>query len=71
VVLVNGSIQGVWQQTTRGSQSLVKVNLFCLPHASIHTGIEEAVERLGDFSRTKISLEYKQLSGVVNVHQGL
>ncbi len=59
VVLVNGSIQGVWQQTTRRSQTVVKVHLFCPPWTVIQNGIEAAVERLSDFSRTKISLEYE------------
>ncbi len=62
VVLVNGSIQGVWQQTTRRSQTIVKVHLFCPPRTLIQQGIEAAVERLSDFSRTKISLEYEQHS---------
>jgi len=62
VVLVNGSIQGVWQQTTRGSQTIVKVQLFCPPRTLIQKGIEAAVERLSDFSRTKISLEYEHHS---------
>lgn len=60
VVLINGSIQGVWQQTTRRSQTIVKVHLFCPPQTSIHKGIEAEIERLSDFSRTKISLEYEQ-----------
>lgn len=62
VVLVNGSIQGVWQQTTRRSQTIVKIQLFCLPTASIQKGIEAEVERLGDFSSTKISLETDHLT---------
>jgi hypothetical protein len=62
VVLVNGSIQGVWQQRTRRSQTIVKVQLFCPPRTWIQKGIEAAVERLSDFSRTKISLEYEHHS---------
>ena len=30
VVLVNGSMQGVWRSTTRRSQTIVKVQLFSL-----------------------------------------
>ena len=60
VVLVNGSIQGVWQQTARRSQTIVKVHQFSPPRTSIHQVIEAEVERLSDFSRTKISLEYEQ-----------
>jgi hypothetical protein len=64
VVLVNGSIQGVWQQTTRRSQTIVKVQLFCPPRTLIQKGIEAAVERLSDFSRTKNSLEYEHHSSL-------
>jgi hypothetical protein len=60
VVLVNGSIQGVWQQTTYRSQTIVKVNLFCPPQTLILKGIEAEVARLSDFTGTKISLEYEQ-----------
>jgi hypothetical protein len=62
VILVNGSIQGVWQSTTRRSQTIVKVHLFCSPTTSIHKGIEAEVERLSDFFKTKASLEYGHLS---------
>jgi uncharacterized protein YcaQ len=62
VILVNGSIQGVWQQTTRRSQTVVKVQLFCSPTAAIHKGIEAEVERLRDFFKTKVVLEYEHLS---------
>ena len=60
VVLVNGSIQGVWQQTARRSQSVVKVHLFCPPQTVIQKGIEAEVERLSDFFKTKVVLEYEQ-----------
>ena len=62
VVLANGSIQGVWEQTTRHSQTTIKVNLFCPPHSPIHKGIEAEVARLSDFSRMKISLQYEHLA---------
>ncbi len=62
VVLVNGSIQGVWQHTTRRSQTLVKVHLFCSPTALIQKGIEAEVERLSDFFKTNVFLEYEHLS---------
>jgi winged helix DNA-binding protein len=64
VVLVNGSIQGVWQSTTRRSQTLVKVQLFCSPTAVIRKGIEAEVERLRDFFKTNVSLEYEQHSPI-------
>ena len=59
VVLVNGSIQGVWQQTTRRSQTIIKVNLFPSPPAAIHKGIEAEAERLSDLFKTKVLLEYE------------
>ena len=62
VILVNGSIQGVWQYTTRRSQTVVKVHLFCSPTAVIQKGIEAEAERLSDFFKTKVLLEYKHLS---------
>ncbi len=58
VVLLNGSIQGVWQYTVRRLQTVVKVRLFSTPTASIRKGIEAEAERLGDFFKTKIALEY-------------
>lgn len=62
VVLVNGSIQGVWQSTTRRSQTVVKVHLFCSPSAVIQKGIEAEVERLSVFFKTKVVLEYEHHS---------
>lgn len=58
VVLVNGSMQGVWQSTTRRSQTIVRVRLFCSPTASIRNGIEAEAQRLSNFFKTKVSLEY-------------
>jgi hypothetical protein len=57
VVLVNGSIQGVWNTTVRRSQTIVNVQLFCSPTASIHRGIEAEIARLRDFFATNILLE--------------
>lgn len=59
VILVNGSIQGVWQSSTRRSQAVVKVHLFRSPTASIQKGIEAEVERLRDFFKTNVLLEYE------------
>ena len=57
VVLVNGSMQGVWQQKTQRSQTIVKVRLFGSPTAAIQKGIEAEAERLSDFFKTKVVLE--------------
>lgn len=62
VILVNGSIQGVWQYTARHSQTVVKVHLFYSPTALIQKGIEAEVERLSDFFKTNVLLEYEHLS---------
>jgi len=62
VILVNGSIQGVWQHTTRRLQTVVKVHLFCSLTAVIQKGIEAEVERLRDFFKTNVFLEYEHHS---------
>lgn len=58
VVLLNGSIQGVWQYTARRLQTVVKVRLFSTPTAPIRKGVEAEAERLRDFFKNKVSLEY-------------
>ncbi len=62
VVLINGSVQGVWRSTTRRSQTMVKLHLFCSPSALIRKWIEAEVERLSDFFKTKVFLEYEPAS---------
>lgn len=59
VVLVNGSIQGIWSYKIRRSQIVVKVNLFSPSTAAIRKGIEAEAERLSDFFKTKVLLEYE------------
>ena len=59
VVLVNGSIQGVWQSTTQRSQTVSKVQLFSSLTPEIRKGIEAEAERLGDYYKTKVLLEYE------------
>lgn len=61
VILVNGSMQGVWQYATRRSQTIVKVSLFCPSTAGIRKGIEAEMERLRDFFKTNVMLEYEDL----------
>lgn len=58
VVLVNGSIQGVWQHTMRRSHTAVNVRLFSPPTALIRKGVEAEAQRLSDFFKTKVLLEY-------------
>ena len=65
VVLVNGSIQGVWNSTTRRQQTIVKVHLFSPLPPQIREGIEAEAERLGDFYKTNVLLEYEISSSPV------
>lgn len=58
VILINGSIQGVWQYATRRWQTLVKVSLFCPSTTGIRKGIEAEMERLRDFFKKNVMLEY-------------
>jgi hypothetical protein len=60
VILVNGSIQGIWSYKIRRSQIVVKVNLFSPFTATIRKGIEVEAERLSDFFKAKVLLEYEQ-----------
>jgi len=59
VILVNGSIQGVWHYTIRRSQTVVKVNLFTSSTASIRKGIEAEAERLSHLFEKQVVLEYE------------
>jgi len=62
VVLVNGSIQGVWRSTIRRSHTVVKVKLFCSSTAAIRKGIEAEAERLSHFFEQEVLLEYEDPS---------
>lgn len=60
VVLVNGSIQGVWRSTPRRSHVVVTVRLFPSPTPLIKQGIEAEIARLSTFFQKEVSLEYEQ-----------
>lgn len=60
VILVNGSIQGIWSHKIQRLQTVVKVNLFSSLTASIQKGIEAEAERLSDFFKMNVLLEYEQ-----------
>ncbi len=62
VVLVNGSIQGVWHSTIRRSQTVIRVNLFSSSTASIRKGIEAEAERLSHLFEKEVLLEYESSS---------
>jgi hypothetical protein len=59
VILVNGSIQGVWHSTIRRAHTVVKVNLFCLSTGSIRKGIEAEAQRLSHLFEQEVVLEYE------------
>jgi hypothetical protein len=58
VVLVDGYIKGVWEYTTRRTQTIVKVQLFAPPTAAVRRGIAAEAQRLGGFLNTEVVLEY-------------
>lgn len=57
VILVNGSIQGVWHYKLRRSQIVIKVNLFSSSTAAIRKGIEAEAQRLSHLFEKEILLE--------------
>ncbi len=57
VILVNGSIQGVWNYTLRRSQIVIKVNLFCSSTTAIRKGIAAEAERLSHLFEKEVVLE--------------
>jgi len=62
VVLVNGSIQGVWDYKIRRSHIVVKVNLFCSSSTAIRKGIAAEAERLSHLFEKEVVLEDESLS---------
>jgi hypothetical protein len=62
VVLVNGSIQGVWDSTIRRSHIVVKVKLFCSSTTAIRTGIAAEAERLSHLFEKEVVLEVESAS---------
>jgi hypothetical protein len=59
VILVNGSIQGIWHSTIRRSHAIVKVSLFTSSAASIQKGITAEAERLSRHFAKEVLLEYE------------
>lgn len=58
VVLVNGSIQGIWNTHIQRAHVVIKVRLFCSSTAAIRTGIEAEAERLSHLFAKEVLLEY-------------
>ncbi len=67
VVLINGSIQGVWRSTTRGARTILRLHLFRSPGALVRKQIEAEAEQLATFLQTNISLEYEPASSSLPV----
>jgi hypothetical protein len=49
VVLVDGRMEGIWEQGTQGARRAIKVEMFAPPSASLKRGIEAEAGRLGNF----------------------
>lgn len=56
---MDGYIKGVWAYKIRGSQIIVKINMFASATSKIRKGIEAEAERLADFLQTQVVLEYE------------
>jgi hypothetical protein len=59
VVLVDGSMKGVWEYKTGRTQTIVKVRMFSPTAAAIREGIAVEAERLNAFLDTKVVLEFE------------
>jgi Winged helix DNA-binding domain len=59
VILVNGSIQGVWHYTVRRGHTVVKVSLFSPATARVRRGIDAEAARLSHLFGKQVVLEYE------------
>ena len=59
VILVNSSIQGVWNYKLRRSHLVAKMNLFCSSTPAIRKGIAVEAERLSHLFEKEVVLEYE------------
>jgi hypothetical protein len=58
-VLVNGRIEGLWEQEKKSSGTTVSVEMFQPPGPEVRHGIEAEVERLGTFLDTRVEVAYR------------
>jgi hypothetical protein len=58
VVLVSGSIQGVWRSTAKRGQVIISVNLFTESTPAVRHGIEAEADRLSHLFGKAVALEY-------------
>jgi len=66
VVLVNGSIQGLWHYTVQRTHTAVKVSLFSPATALIRSGIDTEAARLSDFFGKQVMVEYEAALSAVD-----
>jgi hypothetical protein len=59
VILVNGSIQGIWRYQIRRSKTIITVSLFCSSTAAIRRGIKAEAKRLSHLFEKEVVLEYE------------
>jgi hypothetical protein len=59
VILVNGSIQGVWHYTVQRGRTVIKVSLFSPSTASIQRGIDAEALRLSHLFGKHVVVEYE------------
>ncbi len=60
VVLVNGRMEGLWEQEKKGPTTTVRVEMFRPPSLDVRHGIEAEAERLGKFIRSSIEVLYRR-----------
>ncbi|MFL5735658.1 MAG: winged helix DNA-binding domain-containing protein [Chloroflexia bacterium] len=58
VVLVGGSMKGVWEHKSGASRTTVKVSMFSPPTASVRKGIKAEAERLAAFLNKEVAVEF-------------
>ncbi|MFZ0548525.1 MAG: crosslink repair DNA glycosylase YcaQ family protein, partial [Candidatus Promineifilaceae bacterium] len=58
-VLVDGTIQGVWEYKARKSATTINIRMFSPPKKWIKKGVEAEAERLGQYWNTKVVLEWE------------
>jgi hypothetical protein len=59
VILVNGTIQGIWRHQVRRSKIVITVSLFCSSTSALRKGVKVEAKRLSYFFEKEITLEYE------------
>ncbi len=58
VILVNGSIQGLWRHKIKRAQAVITVNLFSASSAALRKGIAAEAKRLSQLFEKEVVVEY-------------